>query len=320
MSSDVAREIRVAIIGAGRMAREHARAFLDISDVKLVGIHSRTKSKAEVISAEMGIQGVYDSIEELYDKSRPDLVIIAVSILAAREVCRRCFAFPCKLLLEKPPGYNLAEAEAIQAMARISNHQVWVALNRRFYSSTQAMMAGLAEEEGPRFIHVQDQQDRDESKRNGQPDLVIQNLMFAVSIHVIDYLSFVGRGEVTRVTRAFPKGKWDSNAVIATVEFSSGDRGIYEGIWDAPGPWFVAVNTPRIRWELRPLEQAAFQRRGERTLQPVAPHAWDVQFKPGLRAMAESVVTSVRGGTGQCPTLRDAITSMRLIQAIFFEN
>ena len=53
------------------------------------------------------------------------------------------------------------------------------------------------------------------------------------------------------------------------MTFASGDIGLYEGIWNGPGPWACTVTTPRRRWELRPLEKAVFQNAGERKLNPV---------------------------------------------------
>ncbi len=83
--------------------------------------------------------------------------------------------------------------------------------------------------------------------------------------------------------------------LLAKIAFDSGDVGLYEGIWNGPGPWACTVTTPRRRWEMRPLEKAVFQNAGERKLNPVEPHAWDGAFKPGSRLQAERVVAAVRG-------------------------
>ena len=39
--------VRVAVISAGYMAGEHLQAFSALPDVELVGIHSRSNTKAE---------------------------------------------------------------------------------------------------------------------------------------------------------------------------------------------------------------------------------------------------------------------------------
>ncbi len=69
--------------------------------------------------------------------------------------------------------------------------------------------------------------------------------------------------------------------------------------------------------ELRPLEQAAFQLRGERQLKAVESHPWDLAFKPGLRLQAQLAAAAARGKPTDLPTIGDALETMRLIQAIF---
>jgi hypothetical protein len=106
--------------------------------------------------------------------------------------------------------------------------------------------------------------------------------------------------------------------VLAEIEFESGDLGVYEGIWNGPGPWAVTVATPGRRWEMRPLEQAVYQNRGERTLNPVDVHPWDKTFKAGFRRQAELAVAAASAREGpQLPTLADGLETMRLIAKIF---
>jgi hypothetical protein len=69
---------------------------------------------------------------------------------------------------------------------------------------------------------------------------------------------------------------------------------------------------------MRPLEQAVFQNRGERALNPVDVHSRDKTFKAGFRRQAELAVDSAvgQGGAGLA-TLDDALETMRLVSRIF---
>lgn len=311
------KDCTVAIVGAGYMAREHIRAFQDIANVKISGIISRTKERAVALAAEFNIPHVCDSVDELYKKTNANLVVVTVPELSANSVIRACLEHPWMLLVEKPAGYNLADAEDIEAAARAKNARVYVALNRRFYSSTQKVLADLKTSSGARFIHVQDQEDQKRALQAGQPKTVVDNWMYANSVHVIDYFTLFGRGKITSVEQVVP---WNPSApwvVVAKVQFDSGDVGIYEGIWDGPGPWFACINTPEKRWEMRPLEQSAQQLAGQRKLEPVESHEWDQQFKPGLRLMAEKAVAAAQGVETELPTLQDSLKSMRLVNSIF---
>lgn len=308
--------IRVAFIGAGAMAREHLRAFASLPGVVITGIHSRTKERAENLALELGIPVVASSIPELYHSTNADLVVVAVPELSARSVAEACFAHPWAVLLEKPAGYHLVDAQAIREAARARSRPVWVGLNRRFLSSTQAALQDLHQENGPRFIHVQDQQSLELAARIGHPPEVVRHWMFANSIHLVDYFHTFGRGELLSVQRIFPYHP-KATTVVAALEFSSGDRGLYEGIWAGPGPWAVTVTTPRRRWEMRPLEQASFQNAGERRLQPVEIADSDRQFKPGFLRQAEEVIRALRGEPSQAVTLDQSYLTMQLIDAIF---
>jgi len=237
--------------------------------------------------------------------------------LAMNAVSRNCFEYPWTVLLEKPVGYNLCDAEEIEAAARAKNRSVFVALNRRHYSSTQTVVRDLKELPGQRFIRVQDQEDQFQALQAGQPKTVVDNWMYANSIHVIDYFLTFGRGKIYNVEPIIPWNADDPNYVVAKVSFDSGDVGLYEGIWKGPGPWAVSVNTPEKRWEMRPLEQAAFQITGQRKLDVVEAHPWDTQFKPGLRLQAEKAVGAAKGEVNDLSTLQVAMESMRLVQAIF---
>jgi predicted dehydrogenase len=308
---------RIAFVGAGGMAREHIKAFRDIPGVAIAGIHSRTRAKAEALAAELQVPLVCDTIEELHDKTRADLVVMAVPELSANAVAKACFAHPWMVLAEKPLGYSLADAEDIARAAATSKRRVYVALNRRFLSSTQTVLADLAQREGPRFIAVFDQQSQALARQINHPPSVVENWMYANSIHLIDYLHAIGRGRVTNVVNATRWNGGRSPVVLASIEFDSGDVGLYQGIWHGPGPWMVHVTTPTRRWEMRPLEQAVYQNAGERTLNPVEPHAWDKAFKPGFRLQAEQAIHALHNRPTTLPTLDDAMNTMRLIARIF---
>ncbi len=318
-SEDNPVQCRVAVVGAGSMAREHLRSFADVPGVVLTGIHSRTRARAESLSSEFGVEQVCDSVEELYDRTRAHLVVVTVPELAMNAVSRICFSCPWTVLLEKPAGYNLSDAEEIAAAAHATNKAVFVALNRRLYSSTQAAIDDLASDTAaPRYICVQDQQDQAAALAAGQPSAVVENWMYANSVHTIDYLRTFGRGRITSVRPVFRWTPDRPGVVVSEIGFDSGDIGIYEGIWNGPGPWAVTVTTCARRWEMRPLEQASYQKRGERTLHPVEVHPWDKKFKAGFRRQAQLAVDAAvgQGGMGLA-TSDDALDTMRLISEIF---
>lgn len=310
--------IKVALVGAGYMATEHAKAFSGLPGVALAGVFSRTRTRAEQLAAAYPGMAVCDSVGELYERTRADLVVVAVKELSMAAIATECFAFPWTVLLEKPAGYDLADATAILEAARKAGSRAYVALNRRAYSSTRQALARLADNSGPRFVKVMDQQDQQAARDiYKEPPEVVRNYMYANSIHLIDYFRVFGRGEVAGVVPVVPWTPEKPRMVVSKIEFSSGDVGLYEGVWDGPGPWAVSVVTPLERLEMRPLEQASVQLRGERKVAPLENDPDDTAFKPGLRYQAIQAVAAARGETNHLATLGDSWQSMNLVARIF---
>ena len=310
---------RVAIVGAGYTAREHLRALRDVEGVVPSGLYSRSRGRAEALAREFAVKHVCNSLAELYERSGAALVVVAVPELAMNAVAQASFDFPWTVLLEKPPGHDLEDALEIQHAAEARQRRVLVALNRRFLSATLQAKSELNHSAGPRFIQVQDQQDQSAARRAGQPREVVENWMYANSIHTVDYLRGFGRGPITAVDRILPWDAGHPGSVVCRVSFDSGDVGFYEGIWHAPGPWAVTVTVAGKRCEMRPLENLTVQEQGQPP-HPVCPDAWDSNFKPGFRRQAEAAVRAAMGDTSDAVSLADAIETMRLIARIFSPN
>jgi len=308
---------KIAFVGAGTMTAAHIQAFKDIEGVELCGIVSRTKIKAETIAQEFGIRHVCDNIDQLNECTQADMIVISVPVLHTRMVCEEAFRYPWKLLIEKPVGYNLVEAEHINDLAFSQGREAYVALNRRQYASTMSVIDGLRDNDAPRLIHVFDQEDLIAARTAGQPELVVKNWMYANSIHMIDFFRIFGRGDIVSVQ---PVIEWNPDApsfVSAKIGFSSGDIGLYDAVWNGPGPWAVMVTTSSTRWEMRPVEHVAVQRYPSRKLEPFSMHVLDQQFKPGLRKQAEEAIKAVNGEPHTLVSLAEGVKTMKLVHSIY---
>uniref|UniRef100_UPI004047C966 Gfo/Idh/MocA family protein n=1 Tax=Algoriphagus sp. TaxID=1872435 RepID=UPI004047C966 len=309
---------KIAFVGAGYMTMEHLKAFNDIDGVLCVGITSRTKARAEQLAEAHGVEFTFDSIAEMYEKTHADAVVISVPELSLNEVAFEAFKFPWKILIEKPVGYNLEDSKNILEEAQRTNSEVFVALNRRHYCSTEFINEELKEQNGNRLITIYDQQDPNAALAAGQPKLVVDNWMFANSIHVIDLFNLFARGHVSKVEHLIPWKEKDPFLVLTKLEFDSGDIGIYQAVWNGPGPWSVSICTPNKRFEMRPLERATFQNKGDRAVSDFPIHAWDKDFKPGLRKQAQRFFDFINSGNNiGLPTLEESFSTMELIQKIY---
>jgi predicted dehydrogenase len=311
---------RVAFVGAGYMASEHLRAFAALKNAIISGITSRTRARAEALSANYGCV-VTDDVAELFKKTRADIVVVAVNEMQMAEVARACFAYPWTIFLEKPAGYNLENAQRILSDAEATDAlgRTFVALNRRGYFSLRTALDELESCDSPRLIRVQDQQDLSAVCADGKtPTEVVENYMFANSIHLIDMMRALARGDVSDVRVVAPWNYQKPSWVVSAIEFTSGDMGLYEGLWTGgPGPWAVSVAVAEKYLEMRPLEEIGVQMPGERRLTPIEKDRRDVDFKPGLMWQAENIACAVAGRPHRLVSLSEAFGSMELVARIF---
>lgn len=310
-------KIKIAIVGAGYMAREHARAFTSFEEFQIVGICSRTKEKAMALASEYKTQ-VFSNIAQMHTQTQADLVIVAVNELSMMEVCQQVFEFPWLCFLEKPVGYHYQQACEISELAFNKDHKPYVALNRRSYSATRKALDLLKEQNtGHRLVSILDQQDIHAALAMGQPELVAANYMFANSIHLIDYFNVFCRGAVLAVESTIPWNETNPEYVVATLKYSSGDIGVYQSTWKGPGPWAVSVSNADLRLEMRPLESLKIQKKGERQVQEIAAEAIDGTYKPGLYYQALQILNYFKGGSVNLATMEDSLNSMRLCSEIY---
>lgn len=311
-------DIKVAIVGAGSMASEHIKAFKAVLGVKVVGIYSRTLSKAESLAKEFDIPKVIYDLNSLYTETKADIVVITVNILAMFEVAEVVVKYPWVCLFEKPVGLHYAESVRINDLSKLHYAKCFVGLNRRHYSSTRATLSDLELLDDTRVVNVFDQEDPYIAFNDDkQPQKVVDNWMYANSIHMIDYFRVLCRGKIKSVTPVVPWDAKNPSLVVSKIEFSSGDIGIYQAVWNCPGPWAVTITTHAKRWEMRPLEQASFQLHGTRKIELVPIHEWDSEFKAGFRLQAEETIKAFYGLPHNLPTLGDSLETMGLIKAIY---
>ncbi|MCX7829827.1 MAG: Gfo/Idh/MocA family oxidoreductase [Acidobacteria bacterium] len=309
-------KIKVAVIGAGYTANEHLKAFKDMEEVELIGIFSRTKDKAEKLSETYGIKNVCNSIEELWEKTNADLVVITVNELSMPFVIEKSLDFNWEMLVEKPPSIYVEEAERLNALAEKKNKKIKVALNRASYSVTQFVINEIENKEGKRIIIAQDQEDPERALSAGQPKEVVERWMYANSIHIIDYFRIFARGKFAKVATFGDIDYKKPCFLEAHIEFDSGDYGVYQAFWNEPAPWAITVHLPDVRYELRPLEEGKKQVRWQRP-EAIPVDEWDLKFKPGFRKQAEEMIKYVKKEKSLIPSFDDAIKTMKLIKEIY---
>lgn len=308
---------KVAFIGAGYMAEEHLKVFSAQPEFEITGIYSRTIIKAEKLAEKYTLGFVADSIDNLFKNGKPELLVICVPELELWGVFLGASSYPWKMLIEKPVGINLEEAHKFLSKAKENDLEIYVALNRRHYESTRIALEKLKSDSGSRFVHIIDQEDLLAAKLSGQPEKVLSNWMYANSIHIVDLFSIFCRGSADSVRNFQTKLNGSSKVISSTIEFDSGDFGIYTGIWNAPGPWQATITTEKSRYELRPLEKITVQEFPSRLSKLVDNSDIDEKYKPGLFEQSSQALLMLKNQAHTLPSLNDSIKTMSLIERIY---
>lgn len=309
--------LSIGIIGAGYMAEEHIKAFQALDNVKINGIYSRTYSKTEHLANKYKIQFRCRSVEDLYIKSRPDIVVVAITETAVEDLVNEIVHYPWVVFFEKPVGLNYEQSKRICNKINSFGVRAIVALNRRFYGSTRQIIRDLDASQGTRLIQVNDYESLSVAKSFHYHEDIINNWMYANSIHLIDYFCFLGRGKINKINVV---QKWNQKhlmPVIAQIIYESGDQGIYQGIWHGPGPWSVSVITTCDYFEMRPLERLARVTSQERTPSHYPQMEADLVFKPGLYEQAKSAVAFALNQPSLSISLAEYLITVKLVHDIY---
>lgn len=313
--------MKIGIIGAGYMSREHIRALQQIPSVSVGSIYSRTIGRAQSVAIDYDIPHVAISFQDFVLNADIDGVIIAVPELSLPEVLSEISILEVPFLIEKPVGVNFKVALELTNLLQQRSKLSYVALNRRFYSSTLFALATLENESdrSSRIISIRDQESPLRALKAGQPPEVCANWMYANSVHLIDYFRIFGRGKINDVQVLNHYNPNDPYFTSAHISFSSGDVGLYQALWNSPSPWSVEIQTKHHHLELKPLESLIITDSAGTTT-PVQTDTRDKDFKPGLVLQSTEFIKALKEDPHTLPTVQDALSTMELISKIYESN
>lgn len=134
--------VTVGLIGTGHHARRaHAPLHTGAGPTRLAGVWGRDPDKTAALATEFDVPACA-TVEELFD--RCEAVDFAVPPDVQARVAAQAAAAGKALMLEKPLGLALAEAEAVADAVRTSGVPHIVAMAKRFHPRTEAFVADAA--------------------------------------------------------------------------------------------------------------------------------------------------------------------------------
>ncbi len=222
-----------------------------------------------------------------------DYAIVSVGVEQLYNTTKELLEYRIKnILVEKPGALYSEELKKLKNLAKQSSSKVFIAYNRRFYSSVLKAKEIIAADGGvtsfnfefTEWTHTIDCLEKGKG--------VKENWFISNSSHVSDLAFYLGG--IPKKIAAFNSGKnfikWHpSSSVFSGSGISeTGALFSYQANWGAPGRWSVEILTSANRLIFRPMEKLQIQKLKSVAIEPVElDDKIDVDFKPGLYKQTE---------------------------------
>ncbi|PEE73337.1 dehydrogenase [Priestia megaterium] len=140
------KEIRIGLVGAGRMGSFHGRTIArKIHGAKLNAIADPVSGAAERLAKELGVSKAYTDPKEMFQDPHIDAVVIAAPARSHADLVVAAANAGKAVFCEKPMAITLEEADKAILAAQKANVPLQVGFNRRFASGFRAAHNDIVE-------------------------------------------------------------------------------------------------------------------------------------------------------------------------------
>ncbi|MGB8772119.1 MAG: Gfo/Idh/MocA family oxidoreductase [Candidatus Korobacteraceae bacterium] len=109
--------LKVALVGCGKIADEHASQIQRIKGCEIVGACDREPLMARQLCERFPIKQYFGSLTELLNEARPDVVHVTTPPESHFDIARLCLEAGCHVYVEKPFTLYEDDAERLIALA-----------------------------------------------------------------------------------------------------------------------------------------------------------------------------------------------------------
>ena len=299
------------------MAQMHIDAFSKIKYIYCSGIYSRTFSKSLKIASKYQNLNAYKNLDKMMQKEKPNGIIIAVSENSLLNLLKKIIKYKLPTLIEKPIGCNFNQnLKIIKILKKKKIKNFYVALNRRQYSSTLKLQKKISKDNSLRKIYINDQQFNMQKKLPHKDKLVVKNMMYANSVHLIDYINIFARGKIDLI-KSYLEKKKNIKKLLSIISFSSGDIVYYNAIWNEYSKWGVRIFTNNYFYEMSPLEELNFFNLKNLKNFKIKKDYNDIKFKPGFMKQAINFSKLINNKPHNLVNVYENFETTKLIRKIY---
>lgn len=125
-------KLRVAIVGCGKIADQHAQQIQRVKGAEIVATCDRELLMARQLAERFRVKGAYDDLATLLREARPDVVHLTTPPQGHFDLTMQCLEAGCHVYVEKPFAIDLREAEIMASMAESKKLQITAGHNVQF--------------------------------------------------------------------------------------------------------------------------------------------------------------------------------------------
>ena len=109
--------MKIGIVGCGLNSDYHINFARSYPGSEIVGVVDRDEKKAKDCAQKYNIQGVFSSIKEMVEQSKPDVIHIVTPPKTHYALAKEAIELKCNVLVEKPLALKLQEGQELYDLA-----------------------------------------------------------------------------------------------------------------------------------------------------------------------------------------------------------
>ena len=251
-------KLKILIIGAGNIAKQHLIVFDKLIDLKNSWIYSRTNSKSKKLAQSFSMKHIENNYELFIEKNKKNIdgIFILVSINQIFVTSKKILKFKIPVFIEKPPGLDIKELSELNSLSKKYKTSNLVGYNRRYYSIVQKLKKEIKNE---KIIsaHVEAHERYWILKKKIKDKSYLKNWTYANTSHVLNLLLFL-LGDFKKVISISKNNFYGKNIEVNTaalIELKKKVFVTFKSNWNVPGGWLIKIFCNRNTYTLDPLER-----------------------------------------------------------------
>jgi len=131
--------LRIAIVGCGKIADQHAEQIGYIPGCTIAGVCDREELMSRQLGERLNLRACFTDVHELLEQVKPDIIHITTPPRTHFSLGKLCLEAGCHVYMEKPFTVSLEETQDLLRLAERVNRKITVGHNAQFSHAANRM-------------------------------------------------------------------------------------------------------------------------------------------------------------------------------------